>query len=154
MSEIVFGIHAVQALLEPRSAKPVAGWKIAATSSAGQKHINVGGPLAGRILAERVHPDGAALPMTGNRMAVAEAEFVFVMARDLVPRATPFTQAEVMDAVAALHLGRVKVRHMAVKRGAALLHPLQGAGVAADEPGGHAAWAWRARVVWGGWLMP
>ena len=97
--------YAVQALLEPRSAKPVAGWKIAATSSAGQKHINVGGPLAGRILAERVHPDGAALPMTGNRMAVAEAEFVFVMARDLVPRATPFTQAEVMDAVAALHLG-------------------------------------------------
>ena len=97
--------YAVQALLEPRSAKPVAGWKIAATSSAGQKHINVGGPLAGRILAERVHPDGAALSMAANRMAVAEAEFVFVMARDLVPRATPFTQAKVMDAVAALHLG-------------------------------------------------
>ena len=56
--------------------------------------------------------------------------------------------------VAALHLGRVQVWHMAVKRGAALLHPLQGAGVAADEPGGHAVWAWRARVVWGGWLMP
>lgn len=97
--------YAVQALLAPRSAKPVAGWKIAATSLAGQKHINVSGPLAGRILAERVHPDGAALSMAGNRMAVAEAEFVFVMAKALPPRATPYTQVEVMAAVADLHLG-------------------------------------------------
>lgn len=97
--------YAVQALLERRSAKPVAGWKIAATSSAGQKHIHVDGPLAGRILHERVQPDGASLSMAGNRMAVAEAEFVFVMARDLRPRGTPFTVVEVMEAVAELHLG-------------------------------------------------
>ncbi len=97
--------YAVQALLEPRSAKPVAGWKIAATSVAGQKHINVSGPLAGRLLAERMHADGATLPMAGNRMAVAEPEFVFEMARDLVPRAAPYSQAEVMGAVGALHLG-------------------------------------------------
>ncbi|RZL62823.1 MAG: hydratase [Variovorax sp.] len=97
--------YAVQALLEARSAQALAGWKIAATSSAGQKHINVSGPLAGRILAERVHPDGAALSMSGNRMAVAEAEFVFVMAKDLPPRATPYTRAEVMAAVADLYLG-------------------------------------------------
>ena len=57
------------------------------------------------MLAERVHPDGATLSMAGNRMAVAEAEFVFVMARDLPPREAPFTRAEVMDAVAELHLG-------------------------------------------------
>jgi 2-keto-4-pentenoate hydratase len=83
----------------------VAGWKIAATSLAGQRHINVSGPLAGRILAERVHGDGATVSMAGNRMAVAEAEFVFVMARDLSPRTEPYSQAEVMDAVADLHLG-------------------------------------------------
>ena len=41
------------------------------------------------------------------------------------------------DGVAALHIGRVEVRHMAIERGAVLLHPLQGAGVAADEPGSH-----------------
>ncbi|RZI97163.1 MAG: hydratase [Variovorax sp.] len=97
--------YAVQALLAPRSAKPVAGWKIAATSTAGQKHINVSGPLAGRLLAERVRPDGATFSMAGNRMAVAEAEFVFRMARDLPPRAETYTQDEVMDAVADLHLG-------------------------------------------------
>ncbi len=97
--------YAVQAGLDARSARPIAGWKIAATSAAGQRHINVGGPLAGRILAERVHADGATLSMHGNRMAVAEAEFVFVMARDLPPRAAPYAQEEVMAAVEDLRLG-------------------------------------------------
>ena len=46
--------YAVQALLEERSPAPLFGWKIAATSAAGQRHINVDGPLAGRLLHERV----------------------------------------------------------------------------------------------------
>jgi hypothetical protein len=44
--------YAAQAALEGFSAHPLFGWKIAATSTAGQQHINVGGPLAGRLLAE------------------------------------------------------------------------------------------------------
>lgn len=95
--------YAVQAFLERPDAAPLFGWKIAATSSAGQAHIGVTGPLAGRILAERVHPDGAVLPLAGNRMRVAELEFAFRIARDLAPRAAPYGQAEVLDAVAALH---------------------------------------------------
>ncbi|MEJ8848999.1 2-keto-4-pentenoate hydratase [Variovorax rhizosphaerae] len=97
--------YAIQALLEARSDKPVAGWKIAATSAAGQKHINVSGPLAGRIMAERVHPDGSAFSMKGNRMAVAEAEFVFRMARDMPPRAQAWSIEETMAAVGDLCLG-------------------------------------------------
>ena len=31
------------------------GWKIAATSSSGQKHIGVSEPLAGRIFKEKVY---------------------------------------------------------------------------------------------------
>jgi 2-keto-4-pentenoate hydratase len=96
--------YAIQAKLERISAKPLRGWKIAATSAAGQAHIGVDGPLAGRLLAEMVQADGATLPFGANRMRVAEAEFAFRMARDLPPRATPYTQAEVLDAVAALHL--------------------------------------------------
>ena len=46
--------YAIQALLEERSAEPRFGWKIAATSKAGQDHIAVSGPLAGRLLAEFV----------------------------------------------------------------------------------------------------
>lgn len=96
--------HAVQARLEGLAASPRAGWKIAATSLAGQAHINVDGPLAGRILGAALASDGATLDLTGNRMRVAEPEFAFRLRDDLPPRATPYTQAEVMAAVADLHL--------------------------------------------------
>ena len=79
------------------------GWKIAATSEAGQKHINVAGPMAGRILAETVIADGGTASMAGNEMRVAEPEFAFRMARDLPPRSPPYTRAEVLDAVDTLH---------------------------------------------------
>lgn len=95
--------YLIQAQLEGLSAKPLWGWKIAATSTAGQQHIGVDGPLAGRLLAEMVYADGATLSFGANRMRVAEAEFAFRMGRDLPPRATPYTIAEVLDAVAALH---------------------------------------------------
>jgi 2-keto-4-pentenoate hydratase len=95
--------YAIQAELERLSAKPLRGWKIAATSAAGQQHIGVDGPLAGRLLAEMVHEDGVTLPFGANRMRVAEAEFAFRMGRDLPPRAEPYTVEEVLGAVAALH---------------------------------------------------
>ncbi len=46
--------YAIQAEIEKYSSESLFGWKIAATSEAGQKHINVDGPMAGRILAETV----------------------------------------------------------------------------------------------------
>jgi 2-keto-4-pentenoate hydratase len=95
--------YAVQAALEGFSAHPLFGWKIAATSTAGQQHINVGGPLAGRLLAERVFPGGTAITLEDNQMLVVEGEFAFRMARDLPPRRVPYTRDEVKDAVATLH---------------------------------------------------
>ena len=95
--------YAMQGLLERASSAPLFGWKIAATSKAGQAHIAVDGPLAGRILAERVPPDGATTSLAGNAMRVAEVEFAFRMARDLPPRAMSYAQDEVLDAVASLH---------------------------------------------------
>ena len=95
--------YRVQAFLEEHTAQPLFGWKIAATSEAGQTHINVDGPLAGRLLAERVIADGGVCPMGNNLMRVAEMEFAFRMAADLPPRAAPYTQDEVMARVAHLH---------------------------------------------------
>ncbi len=104
--------YAVQALLEGRSAAPLFGWKIAATSTAGQAHINVTGPLAGRLLAERAidlsrRSDAAEtdpeLTFGVNHMKVAEAEFAFRMGRDLPPRTEPYSVDEVLAAVATLH---------------------------------------------------
>jgi 2-keto-4-pentenoate hydratase len=103
--------YAIQALLEERSTSPLFGWKIAATSTAGQVHINVTGPMAGRLLYERVTDSSrgsriaakAELPFGVNHMRVAEAEFAFRMGRDLPPRDQPYSVDEVLATVSTLH---------------------------------------------------
>ncbi len=95
--------YAIQALIGSYSGEELFGWKIAATSEAGQRHINVRGPMAGRILRETVIADGGTAAMAGNEMRVAEPEFAFRMGRDLSPQPTPFTVVEVLEAVATLH---------------------------------------------------
>jgi 2-keto-4-pentenoate hydratase len=95
--------YAIQAFLERHSARPLYGWKIAATSLDGQRHIGVDGPLAGRLLAERVYENGAKLSLTNNHMRLAEPEFAFRMASDLTPRQTVYEVDEVLSAVESLH---------------------------------------------------
>ena len=95
--------YAVQAALAKHSTGKLFGWKIAATSEAGQKHINVSGPLAGRIFTQTVVADGGTASMKGNEMRVGEAEFAFRFARDLPPRANSYSVQEVLGAVSTLH---------------------------------------------------
>jgi 2-keto-4-pentenoate hydratase len=95
--------YAIQAEIEKYSNEPLFGWKIAATSEAGQKHINVDGPMAGRILSETVIADGGTASMAGNEMRVAAPEFAFRMRADLPPRSAPYSVQEVLDAVDTLH---------------------------------------------------
>lgn len=95
--------YAIQQEFERRSGRPLLGWKIAATSVAGQKHINVDGPLAGRLLAERAFESGASLPFGANHMRVAEAEFAFRIGRTLEPREQAYDVTDVLDAVGTLH---------------------------------------------------
>ena len=95
--------YAVQAELAGLTGQSVAGWKIAATSSAGQQHIGVDGPLAGRLFADRMLAPGATVSLAGNQMRVIEAEFAFRMAHDLPARQAAYTQADVMAAVESLH---------------------------------------------------
>ena len=97
--------HAIQARLPTVAGDTVAGWKIAATSTAGQAHIGVSGPLGGRILARCVHADGASFSLAGNGMRVAEPEFVFRFGTALPPRQAVYGLDEVLAAVDALHLG-------------------------------------------------
>jgi 2-keto-4-pentenoate hydratase len=103
--------YAVQAEVARLSGQPSVGWKIAATSLAGQKHINVDGPLAGRLLADRVFAAGTdlanSIDLERNLLRVVEAEFTFRMSRALPPRAVAdgaYGVDEVMSAVASLHL--------------------------------------------------
>jgi len=95
--------YAIQAALETESFGKLFGWKIAATSVSGQTHINVMGPLAGRIMSNTVIADGGTAAMKGNEMRVGEPEFAFRMARDLPPRAAPYTVEAVLAAVDSFH---------------------------------------------------
>jgi len=95
--------YAAQARLQARSPAPLFGWKIAATSKAGQAHLAVDGPLAGRLLRERVFESGDEVPFGANHMRVAEAEFAFRMAVDMVPRDVPYAVPDVMQAVESMH---------------------------------------------------
>ena len=97
--------YAIQASLAARDGLVPAGWKIAATSAAGQAHIGLDGPIAGRVLASQLLPAGATVPLGANLLRVAEPEFVFRLAHDLPPRAASYATAEVMAAVGTLHLG-------------------------------------------------
>ena len=95
--------YQIQALWEQQSKHVLYGWKIAATSIAGQKHIGVDGPLAGRYIAERVVSSGGVVAIGNNHMKVAEVEFAFKLSKDLPPKPTSYTEVEVFAAVASLH---------------------------------------------------
>jgi 2-keto-4-pentenoate hydratase len=95
--------YAIQSLLERCSRAPLFGWKIAATSRAGQAHIGVDGPLAGRLLAEWIREGDSSVPFGANHMKVAEIELAFRMGRDLEPRPAPYQITEVSSAVDALY---------------------------------------------------
>jgi 2-keto-4-pentenoate hydratase len=95
--------YAIQSALAELSGQRVAGWKIAATSLAGQTHIGVDGPLAGCLLADRVLEDGASISLAANFMKVAEAEFAFRFGTALPRRSAPYNVEEVLTAVEALH---------------------------------------------------
>lgn len=96
--------YAIQRLMNARLG-PAAGWKIAATSLAGQKHIAVSGPLAGPVFAKRVQSPSATVSLQGNRMRVAECEVVFRMGRDLPVRDTAYALDEVLAAVDGIGAG-------------------------------------------------
>jgi 2-keto-4-pentenoate hydratase len=97
--------YAVQAGWTTGLGQAVAGWKIAATSVAGQRHINVAGPLAGPVFAHRVHDGNACIDLARNRMRVAECEIVFRLGRTLTPCSGGHDRATVLGAVTAVHPG-------------------------------------------------
>ncbi|GAA3219198.1 fumarylacetoacetate hydrolase family protein [Pseudonocardia petroleophila] len=74
------------------------GWKIAATSAAGQAHVRVSGPLPGPLFTRFRYGPGDVLPSHDLHMRVAEAEFAFRMGADVRPG------DDVLAAVEALHL--------------------------------------------------
>jgi 2-keto-4-pentenoate hydratase len=96
--------YAVQDAMAELTGLAAMGWKIAATSAAGQRHIGVGEPLGGRLFADFLIADGGELAGAPLHMGVAEAEFAFRLGRDLPARVTSYDINEVCAAVSELHL--------------------------------------------------
>jgi 2-keto-4-pentenoate hydratase len=87
-----------QALTE--LAGPRIGWKIAASSVAGQQHISVPGPIAGALVARGLRSTGESLPLTS--MASAEPEIAFRLGADLPASGRPYDRRAVLAAVDAV----------------------------------------------------
>ena len=96
--------YTVQAFIET-SNNPRVGWKLAATSVEGQKHIGLSGPLIGRITSKMSLSLGQFVTTKANNMLVAEPEFVFVLNRRIEPRDRSYTKEEAMGLVSELKLG-------------------------------------------------
>ena len=97
--------YAIQDRWPDAAGDAVAGWKIAATSAAGQRHIAVSGPIAGPVFARHVHGDGAVVSLANVGMRVAECEIVFRMGERFAPRGTAYARAEVLARIASVHPG-------------------------------------------------
>ena len=97
--------YSIQRCYEKLSKFGVFGWKIAATSKAGQKHIGASGPMAGRILNEKSFSSSEKIDLSNNMMSVAELEFVFKIAKTLKPKNKDYIQDEVMLSVENLYSG-------------------------------------------------
>jgi 2-keto-4-pentenoate hydratase len=95
--------YAIQAEIARISSQRVDGWKIAATSTAGQRHIGVDSPISGRLLSHRILEPQSTISLQDNLMRVAEPEFAFRFAKDLPARDAPYDVDEVMAAIASIH---------------------------------------------------
>lgn len=94
--------YAVQELLA-KKAGGVAGWKIAGIVPAQREKLGIDRPIAGAVLQGCRHASPARLKVGNFVLVIIEGEFDFILGRDLPARATPYTEAEVADAVAAMH---------------------------------------------------
>ncbi len=102
--DIAAGYRVQRELVDLSRQKPV-GYKIAASSKAGQSHLRITHPVYGRLLASKVLESGGRVKWIDHPMSVAELEFAFRFDRDVVPRERPYKMDEVMDHVNVMHIG-------------------------------------------------
>ncbi len=78
------------------------GYKVACTSRIAQEALQIDRPLFGRLLAHRVHGDGARLAAADFDHRVIEAEFAFRIGRDVPRRPDGHTHATVAACIDAV----------------------------------------------------
>jgi 2-keto-4-pentenoate hydratase len=81
----------------------IVGWKLAATGATARRNMGLEEPIAGRLFERLRRESPAELPVDGQAMGVAEAEFALLLGRDLPLRDRGYAVEEVAAAVAAIH---------------------------------------------------
>ncbi len=82
---------------------PVSGWFCACTNQVIQEMLGLAEPYCAPLLADFVFDSPAVLNAGDFPPILLECEFGFKLARDLPPRATPYTRADVEAAIASVH---------------------------------------------------
>jgi 2-keto-4-pentenoate hydratase len=93
--------YAIQDRFAAALGRPV-GYKVAYINPAVQRALGIPSPMFGRLIEGRVFDSPGRLRGDGYFHRLVETEFAFRMARPLPPRATPYTEDEVVAAVEAL----------------------------------------------------
>ena len=111
-----------QAVAERLGWEPL-GWKIAGTTDATRGKLRLDGPIYGRTFRRFACISPIRFKATELLDPLIECEFFVTLARDLPPRAEPWTPSETIDAIAEVHAG-IKVAECRYPRKA--LPPLPG----------------------------
>jgi 2-keto-4-pentenoate hydratase len=91
--------YAVQEEIAALSGHERRGYKVGSTSAEAQRLLGTDEPGWGVLLAPYVHDSPARIRLVAAHAPAIEGEFAFRLARDLPPRASPYTLAEVEAAV-------------------------------------------------------
>ena len=91
--------YEIQLGYETLSKYELFGWKVAATSKDGQKHIGVDGPLAGRLIKEKSFSNNSKISLKNNFMKLVEAEFAFKLSKNFPVRDKLYNFSEVLDGI-------------------------------------------------------
>lgn len=97
--------YAVAALVEARLGWAPLGWKVAGTNDTMRARLRLPEPIFGRSFARFRYEAPVRLPFADLLDPIIEAEFLFHLGQDLPPRAEPWSEAEVAEAVAVVHAG-------------------------------------------------
>lgn len=91
--------YAVQDVIIKQSLKPVAGWKIGATSVAVMRRFNSSEPFSGPMFMNQMHSSPANVRLPSHDVLGIESEFSFWIRTALPPRTTPYLEGEVAAAI-------------------------------------------------------
>lgn len=95
--------YRVARMVEDELAWPVVGWKIAAAKAEMQRALRTDAPIYGRVFTRRESP--VSVEHARQCSPIPEVEYQALLGADLPPRARPYTQDEVGEAVLSLHPG-------------------------------------------------